>query len=191
MNMHGNRVIVSMYIVVGQVIFGSSVVAVNVGKIETVPDVDARIAVARRLLGERETMERDLVDILSNEKWPAKQRLQAAHALGRLRSFPAVPVLIRLIDLKDPEGLISEASVGALYPCAAALAHFGLAAVPQVVDAYLQENSEVRVRLFVIAIRMGGIRDKAAVYVRGLAAEKRHDARTAKVETLLKELLRE
>jgi hypothetical protein len=86
---------------------------------------------------------------------------------------PGIRVLIAHVDLVDPEHLRSEIRPDLSYPITLALADYGDAAIPQIVDAYLSERDQTRKGLLAYAIRYGdrgrhGERVKVALrYLRG------------------------
>ncbi len=102
-----------------------------------------------------------LTAILADEKQPIRQRVQAAKRLGQIKYPPAIPNLIRHIQLDDPgiqviSGNESEPTVGIN-----SLAQYGPAFVPAVVDAYLDETDKLRGHSFLYVI-LGGKQEKVA-----------------------------
>lgn len=147
----------------------------------------------------RDELSAQLEAVLADETSPGSQgpsveeRYRAAELLGRLQYTPAIPTLIRHVDL-----LPVAFSEPPLPRVADALALYGDAAVPQIVDACLKED------LFVIAggiranrglfplyyaIRKGETFETARTYARGIAAGIPDDAELAqKVRTFLEQL---
>lgn len=116
---------------------------------------------ARKRVGEQLTITVDSSDL------PIKNRQAAARLLGELQYIPALDDLIRNVDLVDPAHKSLEERPDLAYPVTTALAAFGNAAVPQIVDAYLAERNQQRQMLFAYAIRFGRTTDVALRYLRG------------------------
>ena len=64
---------------------------------------------------------------------PLENRHETARWLGELRYPPAIPMLIQYIDTEGP-----SYDDGPTFPCREALEMFGDAAVPRLVDAFLE-----------------------------------------------------
>ncbi len=110
-----------------------------------------------------------LVALLADENRPAALRLEAAIWLGRLRYTPAIPTLIRYIKLVNPEAVVSD---GPEFPCRDALQMFGDAAVPTLVDAFLEfkgRDQDLEFGLYTAIHRKS--RTAARTYAKGLATQ--------------------
>jgi hypothetical protein len=141
---------------------------------------------ASKLVEERDALGTELLAVLNNESAPDDQRAQAAELLGKLRYEPAIPMLIRYIDVM-PSVTLSGGP-----PAAMALRELGDAAIPRVIEAYLQETNDgsrrANRREYAFRIATGGARNvqTARLYVKGLAAE----TTTPDVKRRIEEFLR-
>ena len=121
-------------------------------------------------------------EMLANEKVPHDWRVYAARVLGDMRYAPAIPILIKNITLKDDRVYDYSGEIGESFVCHVALEHFGSAAVPAVVDAYLEEKDSNH-RIFLLKAIPGTVTE---IYLSGLHVQ--HDERvTADILRELKE----
>lgn len=103
-----------------------------------------------------------------------QRRVYAAKVLGQMQYLPAIPVLIKHIRLDDRTvTLISDSGDG--FASQEALVEYGDAAVPQIVDAYLNDTGRSLSLHFVSAMSSGRPREVASAYFLGLYAK--HDKR--------------
>jgi HEAT repeat protein len=125
-----------------------------------------------------------LTATLADEEIPIRQRVQAAKRLGIMKYPPAIETLIRNNLLLDPDIVISGNETEPLV-AVNVLAQYGDAAVPRIIDAYLEEENESgRSRLY-MAI---GNRRTALVYAKGLAVGIKEKDRSKRLEELVKRL---
>lgn len=127
-----------------------------------------------------------LVTLLADEKQPASVRLEAATWLGRLRYTPAIPTLIRHIKLVNPDAVVSD---GPEFPCRDALQMFGDAAVPTLVDAFLEfkdRDQDLEFGLYTAIHRKS--RSAARIYAKGQAAQNPDPKFQKRVEYFLEEI---
>jgi len=90
---------------------------------------------AQRLALRRDQLSAQLDALLADGGQSVYERIRAARFLGRLQYLPAIPTLIKYVDLMPP-----ESSETLPPPAAESLAHYGDAAIPPVVRAYLAEE---------------------------------------------------
>ncbi len=103
-----------------------------------------------------------------------QRRVYAAKVLGQMKYLPAIPVLIKHIRLHDMTvTLISDSGDG--FASQEALVQYRDAAVPQIVDAYLNDTGRSLSSHFVSAISSGQPDVVASTYFLGLHAK--HDRR--------------
>lgn len=142
---------------------------------------------ADRLIADRETIGSDLVAILADEQAQVLSRLQAADRLGKLQYLPAIPALVRYIDLTPRHFEVGPP------PAARALAIYGDAAMPALVQEYLKVGITYtftgfrRQHAILYAIGEGKTAETAQTYARGIAA-KGDAAMRERVEWFLEEL---
>jgi len=122
-----------------------------------------------------------LIKIVADDKQPPESRVKAARLLGELKFAPAIPTLINNISLVDRSLDGISGSEGDPLVCLIALQSFGNAAVPQIVDAYLDEpdpiknvsrNEDIRRHLLLAAIGGGSTSRVATTHYLGLSARK-------------------
>jgi hypothetical protein len=139
---------------------------------------------SERLASDRDVVCALLLVIMSDPQGQPASRLHAAELLARLHYSPAIPTLVREIDLVDPTHTSLHPEE---LPNVVALARFGDAAVPELVRAYLKGIASERESTILRAIRRGKTAATARTYALGLAAE--GDAATReRVDYFLEEL---
>lgn len=129
-----------------------------------------------------------LTATLADEEIPIRERVRAAKRLGIMKYPPAISMLIRHNQLLDPDvhAISDDWTVG--LPCLCALIEYGDAAVPQVIDAYLEEeNRPDRSRLYSV-ISTQSTRRAALIYANGLASDAKDKDRSNRLEWLIKRL---
>lgn len=115
----------------------------------------------------RAELGRQLRSIVQDEQAPLRHRVRAARLLGQLGWRPAIDVLIENVSLADSLASFSGNRFDLTRPLTKALATYGETAVPEIVDACLNEPNEVkRVYLF-FAIRYGDTAREAFRYLEG------------------------
>jgi hypothetical protein len=162
---------------------------------EQTMESEALLEDAEKLIRARDRLGAQLDVLLADESTSVYVRIRAAQLLGRLQYSRAISTLIRNADLYPPE--ISELIAP---PVAEALAEYGDAAVPQIVEACLDEDlflisggTKSGRSLFPLyhALRKGGTLQTARRYALGIAATRQEDAELVeKVETFVKRLER-
>jgi hypothetical protein len=141
---------------------------------------------ASELVEQRDALGAELLAVLNDERALDDRRAQAAELLGKLRYEPAIPTLIRYIDVM-PSVTLSGGP-----PAAMALRELGDAAIPRVIEAYLQETNDgsrrANRREYAFRIATGGGRNvqTAKLYVKGLAAETTNPDVKRRIEEFLK-----
>jgi hypothetical protein len=142
---------------------------VSFGSLDEPDAPEILFASAERLATEQEGLGARLEALLAGEHRDRRDRLRAAKALGALRYVPAIPTLIRHIELR---GRWSEVRFS---PVGEALARYGDVAVPALVRSYLKEdvtfNGSVRAHLILYTFREGKTVATARTYALGMAAE--------------------
>jgi hypothetical protein len=158
-------------------------------------EAEALCAKAETLIRERDQLGVQLDAVLADEDSPLEVRIRAAQLLGRLQYSPAIPTLIRYAHLYPlfVRELIPP-------PVGGALADYGDAAVPQIVEAVLEENRSLisggvqsgrSLLTFYLALRSGGTMETARTYALGIAATRQDDAELVeKVDTFVRRLER-
>jgi hypothetical protein len=81
--------------------------------------------------------------------------------------MPAIDLLVQHVNLTDPAYVSSEPRPDLQCPLMVALAAFGNAAVPQIVETFLAERNQQRQSMLFYAIRIGKTTDVALRYLRG------------------------
>ena len=122
---------------------------------------------AESLVLARNRLGANLTSILRDSEQPVAERHEAARLLAKLQYMAVISDLIRHIDLVDPSYVSSEERPDLQFPVMMALAAYGNAAVPQIVDAFLAERNHQRQTLLFYAIRFGKTTDVALRYLRG------------------------
>ena len=102
-----------------------------------------------------------------------KKKRKAALAIKKLGYVQRIPELIRLINLPAPSSIVTEPDIAQYWPCVGALANFGVAAIPSLVEAYYSEVNQDRRRLIYRAILHGQNSREAYTYAMGLLAKKK------------------
>jgi hypothetical protein len=138
-------------------------------------------AEAERLAAQRDELGAKLNALLDDADASIHARLRAATLLGELQYAPAIPTLIRHRDVTP--------RIADIPPVTFALGQYGDAAVPQIVETFLNEElfvSPVGVsrgrhsfRLYG-AIMVGNTFDTVLTYARGIAATEHDDAELAR-----------
>lgn len=136
---------------------------------------------AEELSKKAEELGNRLIKILADEKQLPGSRAKAARILSKLKFAPAIPVLVNNIRLSDPSVESIPGKEGNPLVCLLALQAFGNAAVPQIVDAYLDEcdpienlsrNEDIKRRLLLAAIGGGRTSRVAMTHYAGFSARK-------------------
>lgn len=122
---------------------------------------------AEDLIAARERIGKELIIVVADSDRPVPERHEAATLLGQLQYPPAIDALIQHVDLVDPASEVSEVRIDLARPIPLALADYGNAATPQIVDAYLAERDQGRRHLLYFAIQRGNTADVALRYLRG------------------------
>jgi hypothetical protein len=138
-------------------------------------DREAVMKEADDLVSTRNRIGANLTSILRDSEQPVAERHEAARLLGKLQYMPAVAVLVQHVELVDPTYVSSEVRPDLACPVMMALATYGNAAVPQVVDAFLAERNQQRQFLLFLAIRFGKTTDVAIRYLRGTEPAEERD----------------
>jgi hypothetical protein len=153
-------------------------------------NVEANAGQVDQLVAQRDKLGTNLLRVLQDTNVPSQERGQAARALGKLGYKPAIPVLIKLIELEDwpPDKPILELpSIREMCPCVAALQDFGIEPVPQLLDAYLSEANSRRRSL--IGASFAEERVVAVInYVRGAYASAKEGPSKKRLAELLRDL---
>jgi hypothetical protein len=123
---------------------------------------------AEDLASAREQMGQRLTAVFADSELPVAERLHAARLLGDLHYVPAIDVLIRHVDLVDPSVDASKSNPRLTHPVTTALAAYRNAAVPRLVDAFLEERNRRKQDLLHRAIQYGKTTDFARSYLRGI-----------------------
>ncbi len=160
-----------------------------------VPQTDAQkiivkeIEAANKLADERERLGKLLTNFFKDSKQPAEQRIATALLLGEMQYFPAISILVKNIHLQP-----SKTKKALPAPLSQALAHFGNAAVPAIVDECLKNPRIViskgllkgkSVASLYQSIRAGKTIDVARTYAKGIAVEKPDSKTRKKVKAFL------
>jgi hypothetical protein len=144
---------------------------------------------AEQLVLTQERIGKRLMAIVADPEKPVPERHEAARLLGKLQYLPAIAVLIRHVDLADPSYESSEERPDLQYPVTVAIAAYGSAAVPHIVDAFVAEREHLRQLLLFLSIRYGKTTDVALRYLRGLEPPDEKDwLRKQNMEGLKKKL---
>ena len=125
------------------------------------------IAAAQKLIEERDRLGRSLIEIVQDYSQPEERRIEAAHALGKLQYLPAIDVLMTHITLKSQRDFHFEPNTAVDYPMTTALAAYGTAAMPDLVEAVLVEKDPIREHLFFYPIKISKTSEVALRYLRG------------------------
>ena len=144
------------------------------------------VAVAERVISERDTVGITLINIFGDMRRPGKERDQAALTLGKMRYTAAIPMLIEHITLvKDQEAF----SDGPEQTCVESLRMFGDEAVPAIVDAYLTDNTPGQDRRFCLysSIPPSAIQT-ARLYAKGRAWENPDEKYQQRVKEFLHDI---
>jgi len=128
---------------------------------------------------------KELLHDFSKSDEDSKLQIQRAMALAYLKYVPAIPEMINKLELQDSSTLLNESAVDVVFPCVRALALYGDAAVPYVVEAYLIENSESRKGLLLNVIKIGGMKSKVQVYIREFVSSREGEITKARAKNLL------
>lgn len=131
----------------------------------------------------------NLLQAFCDKDYKAALRLKAALALGRLRYLPAIPKLIDEISFTDPYNISSEPpKIEEEYPSIRALAYYGVAAVPNVVEAIAREkDGATRARLWFV-IHLGKTSELAITYAKGMEAETTEEEAKRRIRDLIESL---
>lgn len=118
------------------------------------------------IINEFDVVGASLVKIVDNSKQPLDDRLAAIELLGEMRYLPAIPSLIRQLDLRPH--LSSEARPS---PATVALGRFGDAIVPSIVEEYVQ-HKKGRMGLlgperYLVILSKAGTLSAARIYAKG------------------------
>lgn len=160
------------------------------GEVPTQRDAKSVMTEAQELALGRERIGKRLMAVVADPEQPVVERQEAARLLGKLQYAPAIEVLIRHVDLVDPLYFSSEPRPDLQYPLMMALAAYGNAAVPQIVDHVASERNQLRRSLFFLCIHYHGkTTDVALRYLRGMKLEIEMDPmKTQNLESLEKNL---
>ena len=135
------------------------------------PTEEAILANTESLIKNYEDVGRYWTGILDDESNSNSKRVYATKALGTMKYPPAVPVLIKQIRLFDESIIILSDNGPDAFASQIALIQFGKAAVPDVITAYLDEESQGRQSMLLDSISS----TTGMTYVVGLHAQ--HDKR--------------
>ena len=112
--------------------------------------------------------------LLDDDKALNKRRAYAAKVLGQVRYLPAIPVLIKHIRFMEFTGdVYSDGEDGLVVQ--QALGKYGNAAVPAIIDAYLDDPDDRKRSALKNTIYSGETQKVAMTYLYGLQAQ--HDKR--------------
>lgn len=112
---------------------------------------------------------RTWLKVLDDKDAPNSCRCMAAFMLSEMRYLPAIPVLIKQINLED-HSVTAGSSSFERFIVVEFLGKFENAAVPAIVDAWLGEkNPQIR-NSYEFAISFGNTTKEAITYMRGLRA---------------------
>jgi hypothetical protein len=148
--------------------------------------VEQQLEQARAARMERLKLGADATKVLASSDAAAQAKTNAALAIGQLGYIPGIPVLIKHIDVKNPQQLSCEEDIGSLWPCVRALADLGVAAVPALVRAFAIEMEKDRRKLLHDAILYGKAYFEAKTYTQGLLSQTNDQAQRKALEELLK-----
>ena len=139
---------------------------------------------AERIVQQIEVLGPKLINVLEDPKMSVSDRFQAAQLLGKLKYPPGIKVLIKHIGLYDPFGYGSD---GPEFKCITALAEYGDAAVPAVIEAYLRvsEDDQTQEHVLLSVIGTGKRGAVALPYCKGMAPEKPGPAFERKLKKLI------
>ena len=115
------------------------------------------------------------MNVLDDENALNRRRVQASKILGHLKYLPAIPVLIKHIQLFESGKVYTENDEG--YIVQHTLGQYGPAAVPSIIDSYLSETDSGRRSALSGAIHIGKTQRTAMTYAQGLHAL--HDNRVS------------
>jgi len=150
-----------------------------------------QIEEAAKVPAKKEDLGKTLLSVFADKNQPAKKRIECALTLGKLKYLPAIPKLIELIELQDPEAVNLEPPlIEDRYPCIRALANYGEEGVPSIVEAYAKEDNGTRQRLLRTVIRVGKTRDAAITLAKKLLSEKTDDRAKARLKALVDNLMK-
>ncbi len=164
-------------------------------KEEEPKSVKEALAAVPKAVAERERLGRVLLAGLSDEKRPAKQRVDCALALGKLRHAPAIPKLIELINLDNElrgdfhgKEIVTELPPFLdMFPSTRALVDYGVLALPALAEAYVTEDDEGHTLSLACAL----LKDKekrSKIYLQGLFMERPDRRSKLRVLKLVSEL---
>lgn len=131
-------------------------------------DVEVTMKLAQELVQERALLGARLVGVVADKSQPYNERHRAGELLAKLHYLPAIDVLIQYVDLADPTYVSFETRWDLAFPLVGALAAFGDAAVPKIVDACAREENQERRILLAFAIQYGKTKAVAVRYIRGM-----------------------
>jgi hypothetical protein len=176
------------------VVSGIGLIAASANAKEEVETVNTELLFEEATIraDQRDRLGAELQKVLAAENASPGDRIRAARLLGRLQYLPAIPTIIRYVDVRPLVAGTSRASVGM------ALSDYGEAAVPQIVEACLKEDLIVirggtksgrSVGHFYREIRDGSTFRSARLYARGIATSRPDDPEIqAKVGVFLAQL---
>lgn len=139
---------------------------------------------AERILQQIAALGPKLVKVVEDPKASVADRFQAAKLLGKLKYQPGIAVLIKHIGLFDRQGYGSD---GPEFECIGALVEYGDAAVPAVIDAFLDvsEDDQTQESLLLSVVAVGKLGKVALPYCKGHAPVEPTPAFERKVRRLL------
>lgn len=120
------------------------------------------------------------IKVLDDEKETNARRVLAAKALGTIKYRPAIPVLIKHIRLldRDRTAIWGVSESGIEFASQYALGHqYGIAAIPGIINAYLDDTDRDLRLHFMSSIRP---RDQAVARTYFLGLHAQHDKRITK-----------
>ncbi len=107
------------------------------------------------------------MNVLDDEDNDNASRVKATKALGQMKYNPAIPVLIKHIRLHD-DSILGYTESGIDFPASQALGQYGNAAVPQIVNAYLDDKDRKLSYDYLGSIWAGRTMAFAKTYLLGL-----------------------
>jgi hypothetical protein len=132
-------------------------------------------------LEKQEALGQKAMDVLKDTSRDPEERRDAALIIGRLRYRPAIPGLLKQLDSLKVEvqpppspfpggiGGQPKIDIEGMYPCVVALAAFGMEAVPETVQAFLDEKaSDMRLFLLYYSLANRPVGEPARCYIIGL-----------------------
>ena len=139
------------------------------------PTEEAILANTESLIKNYEDVGKYWMEILDDDSNSNSKRVYATKALGTMRYPPAIPVLIKHIRLFDKSiHILSDNELDA-FASQLALAQFGKAAVPAIINAYLDDPDDHKRVALKNTIYSGKTQQVAMTYILGLQAQ--HDKR--------------